>query len=304
MAHVQGDGGSSDDGVGGVAHSSAKTGVFGFNDASNPSPAGIPGGNGVFGVSNVPNASGVFGVNDHGVAGVTGKSDNGDGVSGISNSSAKTGVFGVNNSSNPSPAGIPGGNGVFGVSTVPNASGVFGANNNGGIGVAGQSEKGVGILGRGRTAGRFEGDVEVTGDIRLVNADCAEDFDVSGTEEIEPGTVMVLDQEGALEPSQRAYDKRVAGVISGAGEFKPGIVLNKQQSRAYRLPVALLGKVYCKVDARYAPIEIGDLLTSSPTLGHAMKAEDHLKAFGSVIGKALRPLPAGQGLVPILIALQ
>ena len=48
MAHVQGDGGGSDDGVGGVAHSSAKTGVFGFNDASNPSPAGIPGGNGVF----------------------------------------------------------------------------------------------------------------------------------------------------------------------------------------------------------------------------------------------------------------
>jgi len=40
--------------------------VFGFNDASNPSPAGIPGGDGVFRVSNVPNASGVFGVNDLG----------------------------------------------------------------------------------------------------------------------------------------------------------------------------------------------------------------------------------------------
>jgi hypothetical protein len=122
------------------------------------------------------------------------------------------------------PSGIPGGNGVFGVSNVPNASGVFGANNNGGIRVAGQSEKAIGILGRGGTAGRFEGDVEVTGDIRLVNADCAEDFDVSGTEEMEPETVMVLDQEGALEPSQRAYDKRGAGVISGAGEFKPSIV--------------------------------------------------------------------------------
>jgi hypothetical protein len=68
--------------------------------------------------------------------------------------------------------------------------------------------------------------------------------------------------------------------------------------------VALVGKVYCKVDAQYGPIEVGDLLTTSPTLGHAMKASDPLKAFGAVIGKALRPLLAGQGLIPILIALQ
>jgi hypothetical protein len=70
------------------------------------------------------------------------------------------------------------------------------------------------------------------------------------------------------------------------------------------MPVALVGKVYCKVDAHYASIEVGDLLTTSDTPGHAMKATDPLKAFGSVIGKALRPLEAGQGLVPILIALQ
>jgi hypothetical protein len=66
----------------------------------------------------------------------------------------------------------------------------------------------------------------------------------------------------------------------------------------------LLGKVYCKVDAGYGAIAIGDLLTTSPTPGHAMKAEDPLKAFGAVIGKALRPLKEGQGLLPILIALQ
>jgi hypothetical protein len=62
--------------------------------------------------------------------------------------------------------------------------------------------------------------------------------------------------------------------------------------------------VYCKVDAQYSPIEVGDLLTTSPTPGHAMKADDPLKAFGTVIGKALRPLSEGQGLIPILIALQ
>jgi hypothetical protein len=35
-----------------------------------------------------------------------------------------------------------------------------------------------------------------------------------------------------------------------------------------------------------------------------MKAIEPLKAFGAVIGKALRQLTEGQGLIPILIALQ
>jgi hypothetical protein len=70
------------------------------------------------------------------------------------------------------------------------------------------------------------------------------------------------------------------------------------------MPVSLMGKVYCKVDAQYAPIEVGDLLTTSPTPGHAMKAADPLKAFGTIVGKALRPLAAGKGLIPILVALQ
>ncbi len=115
---------------------------------------------------------------------------------------------------------------------------------------------------------------------------------------------MVVGEEGTLHQSHQAYDKRVAGVVSGAGDFKPGIVLDKQHSQLNRKPIALLGKVYCKVDASYAPIEVGDLLTTAPTLGHAMKASDPLKAFGAVIGKALRSLKAGQGLLPILIALQ
>lgn len=55
-----------------------------------------------------------------------------------------------------------------------------------------------------------------------------------------------------------------------------------------------MGKVYCKVDAGYAPVAAGDLLTSSPTPGHAMKAANPARAFGSVIGKALRPLREGQ----------
>jgi hypothetical protein len=148
------------------------------------------------------------------------------------------------------------------------------------------------------------GDVEVTGDIRLLNADCAEDFDVAGAEEIEPGTVMVIDEGGALKRSQQAYDKRVAGVVSGAGSLKPGIILDKEESNGERLPVALMGKVACKVDARHSPIGVGDLLTTSSTPGYAMKADDPLRAFGAVIGKALRSLKGEQDIIPVLIALQ
>jgi hypothetical protein len=148
------------------------------------------------------------------------------------------------------------------------------------------------------------GDMVVTGDIVLQNADCAEEFAVKHMEMIEPGTVMVLSEEGSLRQSTEAYDKKVAGVISGAGDLKPGLILDKQSESTNRMPIALMGKVYCKVDAQYAAIEVGDLLTTSPTPGHAMKATDPIEAFGSIIGKALRPLETGKGLIPILVALQ
>jgi hypothetical protein len=81
-------------------------------------------------------------------------------------------------------------------------------------------------------------------------------------------------------------------------------VLDKRQTPGNRQPIALMGKVFCKVDAQFGPIKVGDLLTTSPTPGHAMKTNDPFKAFGAVIGKALQPLTEGQGLIPILIALQ
>ena len=144
----------------------------------------------------------------------------------------------------------------------------------------------------------------ISGDIFLNNADCAEDFDISNSAKIEPGTVMVIEQEGKLKECDLPYDKRVAGVISGAGDYKPGLVLDKKQSTNSRKSISLMGKVFCKVDAQTSPVEVGDLLTTSATPGHAMKAEDPMKAFGSVIGKALRPFKEGAGLIPILIALQ
>jgi len=148
------------------------------------------------------------------------------------------------------------------------------------------------------------GDVKVTGDVILTNADCAEDFDVAPEAAAEPGTVMILDDEGSLTESNRPYDKRVAGVIAGAGDCKPAITLGRQAAKTKREPLSLIGRVYCKVDAGYAPIKVGDLLTTSATPGHAMKAVEPAEAFGAVIGKALRSIASGTGLIPILIALQ
>jgi hypothetical protein len=56
------------------------------------------------------------------------------------------------------------------------------------------------------------------------------------------------------------------------------------------------------VDADWGRVEIGDLLTTSPTPGHAMLADDPARAFSAVIGKVLRPLTTARGLIPILIA--
>lgn len=61
---------------------------------------------------------------------------------------------------------------------------------------------------------------------------------------------------------------------------------------------------FCKVDADIAPIETGDLLTTSPTPGHAQKVTDRAKAVGAIIGKALAPLASGKGKIPVLVTLQ
>jgi len=148
------------------------------------------------------------------------------------------------------------------------------------------------------------GNHSVRGDVILLGADCAEEFDMS-SDNVEPGTVMVLNNSGNVQESYQSYDKKVAGIVSGAGNYKPGLILDKKvESNNKRIPIALIGKVYCKVDATHSPIEIGDLLTTSPMKGHAMKAEDPYKAFGSVIGKALGSIKEGLGMIPVLVALQ
>ena len=274
---VEGEAGTSGDGVRGTSKS----------------------GNGVHGISE--SSCGILGESKSG-RGVVARSDTDYGLRASSQKSA--GIRGSSDEGRGVEGWAVNSEGVVGISTSGN--GVWGQTEGAGVGVLGTSKSGIGVFGKGgRLAGFFEGDVEVTGDIRLTNADCAEDFDIVEADSIEPGTVMVLgDEEGALLQSRLPYDKKVAGVVSGAGDFKPGIVLDKRQTGKERKPIALLGKVFCKVDAQFGAIEVGDLLTTSASPGYAMKAADPLKAFGAVIGKALRPLKEGRGLIPILIALQ
>jgi len=145
------------------------------------------------------------------------------------------------------------------------------------------------------------GILEITG-----GSDIAEPFNVAG--DAEPGMVVSIDPErlGEMRLSSTAYDSRVAGVISGAGGVNPGLTLTQEGTVADgEHPVALSGRVWCYVDADAAgPVAAGDLLTTSPTPGHAMKATDRDRAPGAVIGKAMSSLEEGRGLVLVLVNLQ
>jgi hypothetical protein len=250
-------------------------------------------------------------------------------VTGVASNSAGIGAGVLGESKGKGPgvvgkaikdAGVIGfrGDPALGETTVSNdagSSGVFGASDSG-AGVLGYSRNpaswavyafgGFRAIALGRPfAGEFVGDVSVDGDVLLTGADCAEQFDVDHQNQpIEPGTVLVIGADGILCQSEQAYDTRVAGVVAGAGTYRPGIILDKQQTTADRLSISLLGKVFCKVDGSCGTIEPGDLLTTSHTPGHAMKVTDPKRAFGAVIGKALKPWFGGTGLIPILVALR
>lgn len=220
--------------------------------------------------------------------------------------------------------------GVFGFTeSTTGGHGVMGRAVGGGAGAVGESTTGIGVFGStesgeaairgdhkgGGFAGFFNGRVGVTadlnvngnvnvmGDVNLVGADVAEQFNVVGEWPANPGSVVVLAGMDEVRVSDIAYDRRVAGVVSGAGSYRPALVLDHQEG-IRRQPLALTGKVWCRVDADCGPVELGDLLTTSPTPGHAMRAADPARAFGAVIGKALGRLRSGRALVPVLVALQ
>ena len=145
--------------------------------------------------------------------------------------------------------------------------------------------------------------------------DLAEIFTTS--EEVDIGDILVIDEKEKmrLRKSQTSYDQKVIGVVSGA----PAVIFEGRRiqlspqpfhfTKGARPPVALVGRVPCKVSLENGPISSGDLLTSSSIPGHAMRATDRNKSLGAVIGKALESFrggPQGEktGLITVSVKLQ
>ena len=126
-------------------------------------------------------------------------------------------------------------------------------------------------------------------------SDIAEHVDAVGA--VEPGDVVVIDPERdeRVVRSTTPYDTAVAGIIS----TDPAMVIGESETET---PLALAGRVPCKVSAENGSIRRGDLLTTSSTPGHAMKATE--PRLGTVLGKAMGELESGTGVITVLVTLQ
>jgi hypothetical protein len=148
---------------------------------------------------------------------------------------------------------------------------------------------------------------------------------VNVSEPVEPGDVLVIDRDnpGMMRKAFEAHDTGVIGIVA----VDAGVVLGMQPpvtgisnmhhseiedptsddgetvtSPSLRTAVALAGVVSCRVDANYGAVWPGDLLVSSPTPGHAMRADAPLP--GTMLGKALEPLQEGVGAIKVLVMLR
>lgn len=135
--------------------------------------------------------------------------------------------------------------------------------------------------------------------------DVVENFE-SQDDTLEPGTVVALDalRAGEVVAASEVYDKKVIGVVSGAGGVNPGLVLCQDGVLDGNVQVAMVGRVYVKCSAENGAIAAGDRLTTSALRGHAMKSTDSSLADGAVIGKAAGSLAEGTGLVLVVVNLQ
>jgi hypothetical protein len=136
-----------------------------------------------------------------------------------------------------------------------------------------------------------------TGDIELMGADLAEEF--ASAVALEAGTVVVAIGPDEVDAAREDADRRVVGVVSGAGDFRSALRLAARPGED-RVPIALVGRVHCKAVADEDPITFGDLLVTSAVEGHVRRAPDEPRA-GTVLGKALGTLDSGRGMIPVLL---
>jgi hypothetical protein len=108
--------------------------------------------------------------------------------------------------------------------------------------------------------------------------------------------------------TDREHDTRVCGVVAEISSFAErngdaDPAATEVQPGQVGAMVTLGAFVVCKVDADYGAIQVGDLLTTSATRGHARRVDDPARAAGAIVGKALAPLDRGQGKIPVLVTL-
>jgi hypothetical protein len=122
-----------------------------------------------------------------------------------------------------------------------------------------------------------------------------------------PGDVLQISdlKDRAVVLAKNPYNWKVAGVYID----KYGILGSNHPMgdiEAGEIPMVVAGIVPCKVSAEVypngnGPIRRGDILTTSDTPGHAMKATEY-KA-GAILGKAFGDLHNGKGIMDVLVNL-
>lgn len=151
-----------------------------------------------------------------------------------------------------------------------------------------------------------EGSIWCANKIHGSNLDLAENY--YSDMDLEAGDVVSFDPSSdRIILSSQAADRFVCGVISTA----PGFVLNSDpaEKSGKKYPLALAGRVPCKVSDENGAIKRGDLLCSSSKPGYAMKASPKIINGipfydpGTIIGKALGSLESGISSIDVFVFL-
>jgi hypothetical protein len=121
---------------------------------------------------------------------------------------------------------------------------------------------------------------------------------------LEPGDLLAIGPDGTLVKAAGAYSTSVAGIYSTSPGFVAGGGDAEGNGTEGKVPVAVLGVVPAKASAENGAIRPGDLLTTSDTPGHVMKATDRDRMLGAIVGKALESLDSGTGTIKVLVTLQ
>lgn len=149
------------------------------------------------------------------------------------------------------------------------------------------------------------GVVTADGNFTGGGADFAEYMDsVGGPLGYAPGDVLVIspDQDRAVALSSAPYATSVIGVYSTDPAMIGGGKFLDDDGNTDMIPVGIVGIVPVKVSAENGPIQRGDLLTTSSTPGHAMRATEFVP--GAILGKALGTLNEGIGVIEVVLLLQ